>query len=467
MSKRERVLARSPFYLMEKIMIKNPFFELPNNNPLRCHVFCFPGSPASPYYSLAHFAQIVRDICWTLKATGHTVFYYGYETCDVTTDEKIIVGDQNILEKAHPHLQKSYGHMDPSQDNEDIVKYLYERWAVDTEYEVLKQYKSGDFFFWILPAGGQRTLYNKLADLPVIHIEPSIGYIGGFLPYRIFQSNYIRAFHHGMYHINTFWQTTLDDDTKAQRPHGSHCMHTYTHWGSPPPYDDVIPIPFDISPFDFRVEKEDFLLCLARVVRGKGLEEAVKVSEHLSMKLIIAGPGDLEEVINRKIPQNVEVRGAVGLEERKELLSKASALLCLSELYETLGMAAIEAMLSGTVPIASNRGAFLETIESGYNGYLVDFRNTSEAADAIKNAHTIDPFNLRDAGLRYSREYLSPRYNAYLQNIYYSEKEMKPTFKNWNHGKEKINWPNGWMTPIDEKQVEETSTDIKEVKEDA
>ena len=40
-----------------KTVSLNPFFDLPNDNPLNCHVFCLPNAPSSPYYTLSHFAQ--------------------------------------------------------------------------------------------------------------------------------------------------------------------------------------------------------------------------------------------------------------------------------------------------------------------------------------------------------------------------------------------------------------------------
>ena len=433
----------------------NPFFQLPNENPLRCHVFCFPGAPANKKYSLSHFSQITRDVTACLKATGHEVFYYGYEECDVLADEKIVVGDDDLVQKAHRALGCAFGHMDPTLDDTDTVEYLYERWAVDTEYAIKKRYEPGDLFLWILPGGQQKPLYDRLQALPVRHIEPSVGYIGGFLPYRAFQSQYVQAFHYGMYHANKWWYATLDEYTKSLRQPGSHSMHVYLEWGEPQHQTDtVIPIPFDISNFDFRIQKKDYLLCLARVCAGKGIAEAVAVAKALDMKLIIAGPGDVAETINKRVPDIVEVRGAVGVDERRILLSEATALLCLSELYETLGMAALEAMLSGTVPITSAHGAFLETIEDGYNGYHVDFRSTEQAVNAVKNVDKIDPYILRDAGLRYSREYIAPRYDAWFQNIDDQIKGCETTYPAQNNRKEKVDWPKGWITPVDKKEID-------------
>lgn len=439
--------------------VASPFFELPNDNPLRCHVFCFPDAPSNPHYSLAHFGQIMREVCWILKATGHKVHYYGYETCDVECDEKIIVADEELLKKARPQVHKLFGHTDFSDDDADTLEYLHERWAVDTEHEVKKRYKPGDYFLWILPSSRQRSLYGRVDDLPVRHIEASIGYIGGFLPYRVFQSQAIKVFHYGMYQANTWWYDSLDEVTKAQRKPGSHSMHTYIGWESPPKHDEVISIPFDVSKFDFRVNKKDYLLCLARVVKGKGIKEAVEISERLGMKLIIAGPGDFKEVVGKRPPSHVELLGAVGGEERKDLLSNAFAVLCLSELYETFGMTLREAWLSGTIPIVSDRGAFLEAVEDGYNGFVVRYDDTDAAVRAIKNVDQIDRYVLRDSGLRCSREYVAPQYNDFLQRIDSGYQGLGHSYLELPTRCEKIEWPDGWMLPVD--------TNKSEVKKDA
>lgn len=444
---------------MENQDMMSPFFELPNKNPLTCHVFCFPDAPSDPHYSLAHFGQIMREVCWTLKATGNKVHYYGYESCDVECDEKIITGDEELLKKARPQVHEMFGHTDFSSDDAETLEYLHERWALDTEHEVKKRYSPGDFFMWILPSSRQRSLFGRVQDLPVRHIEASIGYIGGFLPYRVFQSQSIKTFHYGMYQTNSWWYDSLDEQTKAARPPGSHSMHTYIGWESPPKHDEVIPIPFDISRFDFRLKKKDYLLCLARVVKGKGIKEAVEVAERLGMKLIIAGPGDFQEVVGKRPSGNIELLGAVGGEERKDLLSNAFAVLCLSELYETFGMTLREAWLSGTVPIVSNRGAFIEAVETEHNGFVVPYDDTEGAIRAIKNVGNIDPYVLRDAGLRYSREYVAPQYNEFLQSIDGAINGLTRVYPESVNPKEKIAWPDGWMTPTDNAKKDEVKKD--------
>lgn len=435
--------------------VENPFFELPNENPLTCHVICLPNAPSNSFYSLSHFSQKVRHLCWMLKSTGNKVHYYGYESCDVACDEKVIVGDEDVLMEAYPRYKTEFGHIDINvqPDNPEGIEYLERMWSLKTAYELKRRYKKGDFFFWMLPMCGQRYLYDDLKDLPVQHIEPGIGYIGGFLPYKVFPSSYIRDFHYGSYHANDLWYKILGEESRKLRPHGSHYQHTYIDWESQASLRDaVIPNACDRSLFDFRLKKKDQLLCLSRVLRGKGIAEAVEISERLGMKLIVAGPGDFEQAVGKKNGSNVEVLGAVGPDERRDLLSYSKAVLSLSHPHETFGLVAIEGLLSGTVPIVANSGGFLDTIRSGWNGYRVDYRNIEQGVRAVEAVDNIDPYVLRDAGLRFSMEQCALRHNTYLQNIDRDLKGIKTApleeldCQYYDH---KITWPDGWMDPVD------------------
>lgn len=92
--------------------IVNPFFDLPNETPLACHVFGITSCPANAEFSLSHWAQKTRNLCWMLKSTGHHVTYYGYESCDVVCDEKVIVSSEDILIEAYPHYKEGLGYID-------------------------------------------------------------------------------------------------------------------------------------------------------------------------------------------------------------------------------------------------------------------------------------------------------------------------------------------------------------------
>ena len=442
----------------------NPFFDLSDANPLVCHVMCLPNAPSSPYFSLSHFAQKIRNLCWMLKSTGNKVTYYGYESCDVECDEKVIVASEDVLMDAYPRCESEFGHVDVNDtpDNPVGIEYLEKRWSLETGYELKKRYKPGDYFFWMLPMCGQRHLYHEIKDFPVQHVEPGIGYIGGFLPYKIFPSSYIRDFHYGSYHSNNLWYNILGEESKKERPHGSHYQHTYIDWEQNPSMADaVIPNSSDLSLFDFRIKKKDYLLYLGRVLKGKGVGEAVKIAEGLGMKLIVAGPGSFELAVGKKPGKNVEVVGPVGVDDRRDLLSHARAVLSLSHVHETFGLTAIEGMLSGTPPIVANTGGFLDTVRSGWNGYRVDYRDIKGGMRAIESLDKIDPYTLRKAGLSFSMEQCALRHNAYIQNIEKGLRHRDAEFVSQldcDYYSQDINYPAEWITPIDKNlEIEENA----------
>lgn len=137
---------------------------------------------------------------------------------------------------------------------------------------------------------------------------------------------------------------------------------------------------------------------------------------------------------------------STGIEERRDLLSRAMGVLSLSRVYETFGGVAIEGLLSGTSPVTANAGGFIDTVQSGYNGYRVNPKNMSEVERAIKNLGNLDPYTLRDSGLRFSRERLALQHNAYLQSI---DKGEPVIVSDWDDPRRKIEWSEDWMTPID------------------
>ena len=289
----------------------NHFFDLPNKNPVTCHVFSLDNIPSNPRFSVSPFAQKVRNLCWMLKSVGHKVIYYGYESCEVECDEKIIVGDEEVIKEAYPEMHEGLGFIDinTKRNNQQDIDYLEKMWTITTLYKLQKIHKNGDFFFWMLPGCGQRHLYYETSNWNVHHIEAGIGYIGACLPNRVFESEYIQNYHHGCYHSNNYHYEQLDENIQSQVSSSPHYLYTRVDYETPPDFDVVIPNSFDLSMYDFKTKKDDYLLYLARVLGGKGIKESVEIAEKMDMKIIVAGPGDFEKATGRKPSKNVEVIG--------------------------------------------------------------------------------------------------------------------------------------------------------------
>lgn len=220
-------------------------------------------------------------------------------------------------------------------------------------------------------------------------VEPSIGYRtnGIFAPYRVFTSY---AQMHMFY--------------------GERGMLMNPSW-----YDEVIPNPFTIEEFDYCEEKEDYYLYFGRVMKEKGIDLAIQATEKLGKKLIIAGPGSLEDLGYDKVPDHVEMFGPADAEQRRALMKKAKCLLGMTYYVEPFGNMVIEANLSGTPVITTDWGGFIDTVVQGKTGYRI--RHFSHLIDAMKSIDSIRPIDCRKHGLKYSDENVHEQHRIYLEKV--------------------------------------------------
>ncbi len=156
----------------------------------------------------------------------------------------------------------------------------------------------------------------------------------------------------------------------------------------------------DVHTYPFRSDKEDYLLCLARVSPEKGTHLAIEVARRLSMPLIIAGKVDpvdreyFETAVEPEIDGGlIRFFGEANAEEKRELYSKARCLLVPILWEEPFGLVMPEAMACGTPVIAFARGAAPEIVVDGETGFLVN--DVDEMVDAVRHVDSIDPARCR------------------------------------------------------------------------
>ena len=220
-------------------------------------------------------------------------------------------------------------------------------------------------------------------------VEPSIGYRanGIFAPYRVFTS---------YANMHMFY--------------GERGMLMNPSW-----FDDVIPNPFTVNEFEYCEQKEDYFLYFGRVVEEKGVHLAIQATERLGKKLIIAGPGSLQNLGYGTTPDHVEMFGVANAEQRKQLMRKAKCLIGLTHYVEPFGNMVIEANLSGTPSITTDWGGFTETVLEGKTGYRVrDFKSLLTAMDSIDK---IDSCDCRAWGLNFSDEIVHMKHKQYLNKV--------------------------------------------------
>lgn len=146
------------------------------------------------------------------------------------------------------------------------------------------------------------------------------------------------------------------------------------------------------------VEKEPYLLCLARICADKGQHLAIEVAARAGMPLVLAGKIENTTAGRRYFDEQVRphvdgdrVRhiSNVSGRDKQSLLSRARALLAPIQWDEPFGLSVVEAMVSGTPAISMRRGAAPELIEEGVSGFLVD--DVDEMVAAVERVSEIDP----------------------------------------------------------------------------
>jgi glycosyltransferase involved in cell wall biosynthesis len=225
-------------------------------------------------------------------------------------------------------------------------------------------------------------------DLKII--EPSIGYATNtvFADYRVFTS---------YAHMHMYY--------------GDKDMLMNPSW-----WDAVIPNAITASEFDFVEDKDDYFLFFGRVIDTKGVNLAIQATEATGKKLIIAGPGDLAGLGYPKVPDHVTMTGLCGVEQRRQLMSKAKAIIALTHYVEPFGNMVAEGLMSGTPAITTDWGGFTETVQQGVTGFRC--RKFKDIIDAIHKVDELSPWDCRQWAIdHYEDKVVHDKFNSYLHNL--------------------------------------------------
>lgn len=126
-------------------------------------------------------------------------------------------------------------------------------------------------------------------------------------------------------------------------------------------------------------DKARYVFYFGRLSEEKGVHMLVKVAQMLpKIKFVLAGNGPLDDNIDG---DNIQKVGFVGGRLLQTLIKNAEFVVSPSVCTETFGLSNGEAIKLGTPVIATNLGAFPETVNDK-NGCLVEADNM----DALKNA---------------------------------------------------------------------------------
>src|SRR6266851_5313610 len=159
----------------------------------------------------------------------------------------------------------------------------------------------------------------------------------------------------------------------------------------------------DPADYIYSETKDDYFLFMSTMDWGtqKGLDVVLSLSEQMGFRLVIAGTGKDYESIHRVQEMcrkvNAEYVGDVRGKNKAELLAGAKAFLFPTKVNEAFGLGMVEALMSGTPVICSDRGACPEIISADV-GFVC--RNRAELVAAVKSVKEIPPRACREKAMR-------------------------------------------------------------------
>ena len=182
----------------------------------------------------------------------------------------------------------------------------------------------------------------------------------------------------------------------------------------------------DVASVPFGELADDYLVLVARMIPSKGVAEAVRIAKQAGERLILIGSAtdylpwargyfqeqvaplvDGDQIVHVSELPNAEVLGIV---------SRAKAFLFPLQGEEPFGLAALEAMATGTPVIAFERGAMPELVEDGVSGFLV--ANDTEALAALASVGSLNRTRVREhVAERFGHERMVDSYEALYRTV--------------------------------------------------
>lgn len=359
---------------------------------MRLHLVSLPHTQTTVEYLTCAYTQKVRKFGKMMTAAGHDVVIYSGEQNDTVCAEHVPLLTERQRRRWFGRNDQSAIHPITWGPDEPHWQTMNSR-AIR---EISKRRGSRRDLLLLSAGCCQQQIADAIPDMTAC--EPFVGYEGISTPFRAFESSA------WMHHV--YGRQGIGDGV----------------W-----YDDVIPNFFD--PDEFRRHKHDpggkYLLFLGRVTLRKGPHVAAAIAEAYGLPLKIAGPGvnpgasTPGSLVGDYVTVDgghVDYVGAVGVAERARLLAGARALVAPTLFLEPFGGVAVEAMLTGTPVVASDWGAFRETVTEGVSGYR--FRTLREAVTAVEACGSLDPAGVRAYALeRYGLRAVEPMFTRWLRRL--------------------------------------------------
>jgi glycosyltransferase involved in cell wall biosynthesis len=183
----------------------------------------------------------------------------------------------------------------------------------------------------------------------------------------------------------------------------------------------VIYPPVDVDRFTLRESKEEFYLCVSRMVPYKKIPAIVAAFGALpDKKLVVIGDGTEMKKVRAVASSNVELLGYQPFSVVRDCMQRARALVFAAE--EDFGISLVEAQACGTPVIAFGRGGAIESIRGAGHpqptGQFFDRQDPESIARAVREFErrpvAISPQACRENAQRFAVEVFRRRYAQYV-----------------------------------------------------
>lgn len=289
------------------------------------HMIGLPHTKISNEYSHCAFTGKVLRFSKMMKPYGYDIVEYSPEGSESEAQIKVpIISDDEFITLTKLAQEEFPGSV------ANMGSTLYKKYVQSVEILMRGNVRKGDIICH--PFGPPH--HNLISLFPeAYHVETGIGYNNPWAPYRVYESY-------------AWWH--LHQGKEGRYGHN---------------YEFVIPNYYDLDEWTVKQERGQYLLYFGRLQDDKGMGVIREIAKHVNMKVILCGKGDPSPWLDESIPNLVYKPPISGL-ARDTLLGNAYAMLMPTIYTEPFGGAGVEGMLCGTPLIASDHGAFSETIEN-------------------------------------------------------------------------------------------------------
>ena len=306
----------------------------------RLHLPAIPHTITSPRYSHCAFTGKVLRFAPMMQSRGYQVYHYGVEGSEAGADVNI---DLLTAQEWQQLRVESYLILHPEADPNDERRFvgdlanigtpLYREFNSRLRAALILHYRPGDIV--CLPFGEAHK--EAIDNLEVIAVETGIGYPDSFLNFRIFESYAWKHWACGRYNVP---------------PHN--------YWFVCPNYYNILEWPLG--------QPKPVVGYFGRICAIKGLDTVVEVARRFpDTQFVICGQG--EDLYSDKA-DNLFYQPPLHGADRGAFLGSLACLLAPSVYLEPFCGVNVEAQLCGTPVVATDAGAFAETVEHGATGLL-------------------------------------------------------------------------------------------------